>query len=39
MPPLGFTLALFAFATIVPAANAATIIDEWASIKAPLRHR
>ena len=29
------TLALLGFTTIVPVANAATIIDEWASIKAP----
>lgn len=35
MPLRFLTLALLGFTTIVPAANAATIIDEWASIKAP----
>lgn len=35
MPLRSIMLALLACATIVPAAQAATIIDEWASIKAP----
>jgi len=35
MPLRSIILALLVCATVVPAANAATIIDEWASIKAP----
>src|SRR4029078_5328299 len=35
MPLRSIILALLVCAPVVPAANAATIIDEWASIKAP----